>query len=237
MGVPNSWNSLFQELLRRFPYYLYVGFQEASLRSFTETVLRLEFEKRTSKTHKGGFMKNLLVALSLLVSTHAFAQEFGVGTIAYGGTGCKTGTAELTAAGDGGLKLQFSEFNLKSGVGGRRLDRKTCSIALPIQAPEGFSMSLVVAPEGVFNLDSSGSLNLRQESFIAGERGLVTSKTFVGPDRDFFLADDFDFQGEPVWTSCGESSILRLNLSAIVRGRASAKVDALRLTVLVRPCQ
>lgn len=190
------------------------------------------------------------MTFSLILGVQSFAQEFSIGAISYGGTGCKAGTAELTATLAGELSLQLSDFRLKSSKT-RRLDRKTCSLALPIEIPAGFTAALVAAPEGNMDLDRGTTLNFRQENFLAGSQGSVLSKTFSGPKGRYFSANDFampipmpeysnSLQDEPTWTACGDQAILRVNLSAMTRstgsGLATAEVDTIRMKLLLRPC-
>lgn len=178
-------------------------------------------------------MKHLLLSVAMLVAgTSAWGQELKLGEPAYGGTGCPAGTASVVLSPDQtALSILFDQYVAESGAA-KRMDRKTCNIAIPVHVPQGYSVAvLAVDYRGFMSIPSGGQGRFDVEYFWAGARGPRILRDFNGPMNDSFNIRDQLQATTLVWTRCGESVNLRVNssLQAITNRRGEqtyASVDS-----------
>ena len=154
--------------------------------------------------------------LALMGTTSAFADGISLGNPAYGGTGCPAGSASATLSPDNSaLSLLFDRFVAEAGgVTGRTIDRKNCSLAIPVHVPSGFSVSLVhVDYRGFMAVPAGGRSTFNTETFFAGSQSPRQTQVFAGPqDTDYLISNDSILTGT-VWSPCGQDVILRTNTS------------------------
>lgn len=210
---------------------LYIDFQE-----------NFNFLKFLNKSHKGEYMKRhmklFFAAISFVFSANAFGEIIDFGDISYAGTGCPSGSIttpdmELNSE----IIFSLDHFLVETGfTNDRRIDRKSCSLAIPFNARGDFSIALVAAPEGFVDLFDDSTVKVQQEIFFAGTRGPVLSKKFEGPLMESFSADDFGFPEDIAWSPCGSSGTLRVNLNALASGVSFGAIEHLRMKILVRSC-
>jgi hypothetical protein len=148
------------------------------------------------------------------VVSQAMAQDdIKLGVPAYGGTGCPSGTASVTLSPDSKtLSVLFDQFIAEAGSSvGRTLDRRSCNLAIPVNIPSGYSVSLFqVDYRGFVSIPRGGSGQFRAEYFFAGSRGPVRTVNFSGPsERNYLVTDNLEAQAL-VWSRCGEDVILRV---------------------------
>ena len=114
----------------------------------------------------------------------------------------------------------FDEFFNEAGPSvGKTIDRKSCNIAIPINIPQGFSVSVIsVDYRGFVSLPSRRSTaRLSAEYFFAGQRGPVFGKTFMGSqDTDYTFSNDISVVAS-IWSQCGASPTLRVNTSMLLK--------------------
>lgn len=181
-------------------------------------------------------MKTTIVLLiASMASTTAFAID-GVylGTPGYAGTGCRPGTASAILSPDAQqLSILFSDFVAEAGLStGRQIDRKNCSIAVPVYVPQGYSVSILNIDYRGFNaLPTGGRSTMTAEYFFAGSRGPVFSRSFYGPQNNDYLFQNGLVVSALVWSACGAAATLRANTSMVVqsnyqRDYAMATVDS-----------
>lgn len=161
-------------------------------------------------------MKSVLALLVLAASLSATAQ-IHLGQPSYGGNGCPQGTAAVAVTEDGKtLSVLFDRFIAEAGnTTGRRIDRASCNLRIPVSIPAGFSVAIIQSDYRGFTAVPGGgaSATFNAEQFFAGQaRGPKTTKKFVGPRNDDFLIS------APVvataWSQCGGDAILAVNTSA-----------------------
>lgn len=172
---------------------------------------------------------SLITLATLLWSPVQAQDDIQLGEPGYGGSGCPSGSASATLSPDKkSLSIIFDEYFAEAGsVNGKRLDRKNCSIAIPVHVPQGFSVSIVdVDYRGYVSLPRRASARFSAEYFFAGIRGPKFNKTFTGAtDEDYVLRNKLGLQAV-VWSKCGADVNLRVNSSMMVRV-ASTRDDAL----------
>ncbi|MEK2646265.1 DUF4360 domain-containing protein [Bdellovibrio sp. BCCA] len=177
----------------------------------------------------------MLVGVMSALSLEAQAQV-SLGDPAYGGTGCPAGSASVTLSPDQtALSILFDNYVAEAG-GGRRVDRKSCNISIPVRVPQGYSVSVFQVDYRGFNsVPRGGQARFDAEYFWAGARGPRVSRTFVGPYNDVYTLTDNLIASAVVWTPCGESVNLRVNTSMMAqtnpRGEQTlATVDSADIT-------
>ena len=178
---------------------------------------------------------SLVATVSVFISSMAFAQLQGglvLGQPAYGGTGCPAGTASVTLSPEqDAISILFDQFVAEAGSStGKRVDRKNCNLAIPVQIPQGYSVSVIQTDYRGFNLVPSGGYNrLDTEYFWAGVRGPRFSKVFSGPQNANYTQTNGIIADTLVWTPCGASITLRVNSS--IMAQSNSRMEQSMMTV------
>ena len=178
-------------------------------------------------------VKSALLALTLSAFQSVYADDIQLGTPGYGGNGCPAGTASVTLSPDyKSLSLIFDQFIVEAGGANRSLERKSCSVAIPVHIPQGFSVSVINADyRGYVSLPFQASARMTAEYFLAGSVGPRFDKVFMGKtDTDYQFSNQIGVQAV-VWSACGADTILRVNAAMLVRtnrqnDQATATVDS-----------
>ena len=163
-------------------------------------------------------------ALIALGAASAEAQALRLGQPAYGGTGCPAGTASVTVSPDASaVSILFDNYVSEAGgMSGKRLDRKSCNVSIPVQVPNGYSVSIFqVDYRGFVMVPRGGRAQFDAEYFWAGSRGPLIRRVFTGPYSDSYNLTDELIATTEVWTPCGASVNLRINsgMMAMSNGR------------------
>lgn len=187
-------------------------------------------------------MRSLLKLSAMLVtlalSASAFADDIYLGEPGYAGTGCPAGSASVTLSPDSKqLSILFDQYLLEAGgITGRRNDRKSCNIAIPVHVPQGFSVSIFAIDYRGYNLiPQGGQSRFQVEYFFAGQRGPSAQRIFSGPtDSDFTFTNNLQATAL-VWSACGADVNLRVNSSMTLqtnnRGdQAMSSVDSMDIS-------
>ncbi len=182
-------------------------------------------------------MKKILAIAALLIGSSfagaAYADDIALGEPGYGGTGCPDGSASVTLSPDAkSLSILFDEYYVEAGGStNKRLDRKSCNIAIPVHVPQGLSVSILTIDYRGYNSLPAGARSVfNVEYFFAGQRGPRFSKTFHGElDKDYLITNKLQASAL-VWSACGADVNLRTNSSIRVQTRqnkeALATVDS-----------
>jgi hypothetical protein len=173
--------------------------------------------------------KVLGVSLGMMISTAALAQGLQIGQPQTGGNGCPQGTVSATVDPSGqAVSFLFDQYIAEAGgITGKRLDRKSCNIAIPIQVPNGYSVALLKVDYRGYNLVPVGGQNrFEVEYFWAGSRGPRISQTFRAPSYNRPLDESFSVTDQliattVVWSACGESVNFRINSSMTAQSNSS----------------
>lgn len=165
-----------------------------------------------------------LVGVLSTLSLKAQAQEIRLGQPAYGGTGCPAGSASVTLSPDqSALSILFDSYVAEAG-GGRRVDRKSCNISVPVEVPSGYSVAVFQVDYRGFNSIPYGAQSrFDAEYFWAGARGPRISRIFRGPVSDVYTVTDGLLASTMVWTPCGASVNLRVNTSMMALSNARSE--------------
>ena len=169
-------------------------------------------------------MKKLLsllfvaAALTSATATVAQADDIQLGEPGYAGKGCPAGSASVTLSPDNkSLSILFDEYYVEAG-GRKKLQRKNCSIAIPVHVPQGFSVSLIdVDYRGYVSVPRGGRARFSASYFFAGQRGPSYNKTFRGGFDDDYLIQNKLGVFANVWSACGADVNLRVNTAMMLK--------------------
>ena len=105
---------------------------------------------------------------------------------------------------------------------GKRIDRKSCNMAIPVHVPQGLSVSLFKLDyRGFVSTPSGGNARLSVNYFFAGSRGPRVVRNFPGSFDDEYLFTDNLQAAAVVWSKCGQDVNLRINSSMMARSNSS----------------
>lgn len=161
-------------------------------------------------------LKSVLALIFIISGLQAQAQSIRLGQPSYGGTGCPVGSASVTVSPDqSAITVLFDQFAAEAGHAiGKRFDRKSCNLTIPVAVPNGFSVAIFQVDYRGYNMIPWGGMNrFDAEYFWAGSRGPRLSRIFRGPLNDSFTVTDELMAQTLVWTPCGQSVNLRVNAS------------------------
>lgn len=174
-----------------------------------------------------------IVIIVALTSVSAEAKKITLGQPTYGGNGCSAGSASVAVTGDGTtMSVLFDSFSAEAGkTTGRRIDRKSCNLRIPVKVPNGFSVALMAVDYRGFNaIPGAGAYNeFRSEYSYSGTRGPVIQKRFTGPKSDSFHIDNKLSFMNLVWSACSKDVIFGINTSAT--SMANAKMEQTMIIV------
>lgn len=182
-------------------------------------------------------MKSLSLLVGLVMMGAVAQAQLGpgirLGEPAYGGPGCPAGTASVTLSpNEDAISILFDQFVVEAGgVTGKRVDRKSCNLSIPVQIPQGYSVAVIQTDYRGFNLvPGNGGMNrLDTEYFWAGIRGPRFSKAFRGPQADNYTESNGIIAETLVWTPCGASITMRVNSSIMTQ--SNQRMEQAMMTV------
>ena len=128
------------------------------------------------------------------------------------------------------IKLSFDDYSAQAGSR-KRLDRKSCSLAIPTKVAEGYSVAVKKSSFfGFLDLEPGATARLSLETFFAGEQGPVEVLEKEGSlNRPFILKQDIP-QEELNWGPCGGDVTIRLNTSILVKANDSEAFASIEQT-------
>lgn len=163
-------------------------------------------------------LKSLLVSSAIVMAAAAAHADISLGEPAYGGNGCPAGSASVSITPDGQtMSVLFDSFAAEAGTTtGRRIDRKSCNIRVPVNVPQGYSVALIGVDYRGFNaIPGNGAYSeFRAEYFYAGSKGPVFQKRFNGPQADSFQITNNLIATNLVWSQCSKQVIFSINAAA-----------------------
>jgi len=174
------------------------------------------------KTQKESSMKSILHStiatfLTVFLSLQAdAASDIQIGVPSYGGTGCPAGAASISVSSThDGVYILFDQIAVEAGATtGRRIERKSCNLSIPLQVPAGYSAAIErISPlQGFAELPKGAIARVELEAFWSGARGPALQKILTGPMSANWVESENVIPARPiVWSGCGASVGLRLN--------------------------
>lgn len=175
------------------------------------------------------------VVTSVLLLSQASLAEKGIrlGNPQYGGSGCPAGSASVSLSPDeDALSILFDSFSASAGSHvGKRVDRKSCNLSIPVSIPQGYSVAVIQVDYRGYNLIPAfgAYTRLNTEYFWAGIRGPAYSKLFTGPQNIDFTTTNGILAHSLVWTPCGASVNLRVNTN--IMAQSNTRMDQTEIMV------
>lgn len=189
-------------------------------------------------------MKTTILILMTMIAAPAFAGSVvDTSQLTWAGSGCTASDEPLDVYyGENSGRLLVFLPNLAAGEAGTRLERKTCSLALPVQLPPGKRLKLgAPAIFGLTDLRPGSKITAQSEVFLAGSTGPKVVKELESTDarvnRYFYERAE-----ETLTSGCGTAEIIRANLSLVLTHASDSRdsralVDGAALTALVEDCE
>lgn len=183
-------------------------------------------------------MKSLIVLAAMVLATAAEAQV-SLGQPAYGGTGCPAGSASATLTDDGSvLSILFDQFVVEAGnTTGRRIDRKNCSLRIPVNVGQGYQVALIAFDYRGFVAVPWGGQAVFDASYayIGQPTPVRFSKSFGGGSNQNYSVKNELISTTVTWSPCGRQVMLEANASMRVMSNSSmqqamASIDSVDVT-------
>ena len=177
--------------------------------------------KKPSLKREERFMRilsSVILASSMAVSTlssyGADLNDVTLGHPGHAGTGCPSDTVSAVLSPDKkSLSILFDDYQVEAGPSvGKKMDRKNCTLGIPVHIPNGFSVSLIGVDYRGYNYLPSrkASAVFSAEYFFAGIRGPRFTKRFKGMmDDEYILTNKLAVVAQ-TWSKCGEDVNLRI---------------------------
>lgn len=185
-------------------------------------------------------MKHLVLAAIALgaLSGAASAQTFGEPTL--GGTACRSGTSASITGGVLNPTIVIDGF-VAGTTPESAMARATCTIAVPVDVPDGRSIAVVGAG---YRLDASvtrgTTATVSLEAFLAGQQAPPLTTIIAGPRGGVFVGASVVPVADRQWSACGGDAIVRMNASVLLMAEAAATstvtVGQLRIRLASRAC-
>ncbi len=162
-------------------------------------------------------IKSMVVATAIVMASLAANAQISLGQPAYGGTGCPAGSASASLTDDGSvLSVLFDSFVAEAGnTTNRRIDRKNCSLRIPINVGQGYQVALLAFDyRGYYALPFGAQAQFDASYAYVGQPTPVRfSKTFQAGTQS-----NYSFKNELIsttltWSPCGRQVMLESNVA------------------------
>lgn len=193
---------------------------------------------KTYRVQNRNLPMKLAFVIPLILGLNAFAQVFPqIGQPAYGGNGCPAGSASVILSSDSsGHLILLDKYSTESGTNGKRIDRKSCNIAIPIQVPSGYQLAVQPALSAFIDARQQGTVTIQIETFLAGTKSSAIKRQFKNTSSQYDLGNEF-ILGKAVWSACGQATNLRINTSVLSVGSSTiTNIDPIGLKYYLRRC-
>lgn len=184
------------------------------------------------------------ILISSLIVYSAFADEIRLGHPAHGGSGCPAGTlAAVLGPDQKTISIQIDDVTAHAGEAtGRMIDRKSCSLTIPIHIPAGISIAFsTLTFQGFNHLPTGGSSSLVVNTWFANQSHPSYSKRFFGALNQEYKIDTSTMT--PVWSPCGGETTLRIQWTLMAQTNIQKEQSMMTLgkvngiQILQRQCE
>ncbi|MBC7457215.1 MAG: DUF4360 domain-containing protein [Bdellovibrionaceae bacterium] len=162
--------------------------------------------------------KSMVVVSAIVMGSLAAQAQISLGQPAYGGTGCPAGSASATLTSDGSvLSVLFDQFAAEAGnTTGRRIDRKNCSLRIPVNVANGYQVALLAFDYRGFAAVPNGGTAILDASYayIGQPFPVRFSKTFRGGFNSNYTVTNELISTTLTWSPCGKQVMLEASVSA-----------------------
>jgi len=178
---------------------------------------------------------HLMVVACAMSITNASASDQNttyVGKVFYKGSACPKDSVKVSLTGSKSrLSVSFQAYSILSKGRNVRGIRKSCTLAIPLYVPDGWSVSLVNARyRGSLLIPEGGQGRLVNTYSFSGKRGNSYKVNFDGPrNQQFHLKDSLSSLAS-VWSSCGKKTVLRIDSSMRIKLPNAGNISATEST-------
>lgn len=169
--------------------------------------------------------KSLVVLTAIITASLTAEAQISLGQPAYGGTGCPAGSASATLTEDGSiLSVLFDQFSTEAN-GSRRIDRKNCSLRIPVNVGNGYQVALIAFDYRGFAAIPFGATGVLDASYsyIGQPRPVRFSKTFRGGYNSNYSVTNELISTTVTWSPCGRQVMLEAGVSARATSNSSGQ--------------
>jgi Domain of unknown function (DUF4360) len=186
-------------------------------------------------------MKKLMFLSLMLLSQVSLGQSIQLGNASAGGTSCSLASMQISLSEDGSkLSLIPDEFKIADST--RKLERKSCMVAIPVSVPQHQKLVIkAVKIKEAFKLASKTVISSTQNVFLAGQKGVVLNHILgkENEDVDGRVSSNVATQIE---SGCGQATNIRLNSSLLMnlkrlpQVKDEAKVSEIEISLALEDC-
>lgn len=178
-------------------------------------------------------MKSLTLLISLLFTSFSWAQSYQLGNVQFSGDGCPAQSSSVSLSPDlSSISVLFSQFRVGQIQGQINKRMAKCFIKIPITTSPGFVLEATsIDYRGFANLPANTSARIATAGVIAAQLGgKITPSTGVmtdlsGPITDIYTISQNVPQSLAKAKHCGQTSVIHLDISAIITSRTIANTD------------
>ena len=171
------------------------------------------------------FLVTFLLILAACDQDPQNVPEFQLGQPVLAGSGCLNSIAHLNDNGTG-VMIEFDEFQAEAGGIFSKLQRKTCSLAVPLDVPKDYQVAIVPGEvKGVANLKENSSLKISMTTFLVGKDPVESKMTLKDSYNGEFKMGGSNNLSSVEFSKCGESTNLRVNLSLLLKSKNKDEIS------------
>lgn len=176
-------------------------------------------------------MNKTFLLIASILSLNLLAGSFELAVPAYNGSGCEAGTIQLA------ITPERDEIFLETpSYVSQKSERKTCMMALPIQAFAGTKVAIAsIYFKSDAKLRQGDTAVFQAELFLAGLKSSAMNFTLEGPLNKTQVSFLAPTEAELIWSGCGQAANLRVNTNLISTG-GPIKILSLGVQVKTKPC-
>ena len=169
--------------------------------------------------------------MALVLSSYLNAGSFELAMPAYNGSGCEVGTIQLAITPEKDeIFLETPKYVSESS------ERKTCMMALPIQAKAGTKVTVTsIYFKSDAHLEQGDTGVFQAELFLAGLKSQAMNFQLEGPLHKTQVSFLAPLESGLIWSGCGQSANLRVNTNLISTG-GPLKILSLGVRLKTKPC-
>lgn len=176
-------------------------------------------------------MNKTFLLMASILSLNLLAGSFELAAPAYNGSGCEPGTIQLA------ITPERDEIFLETpSYVSQKSERKTCMMALPIQAEPGTKVAIAsIYFKSDAHLEQGDTAVFQAELFLAGFKSPAMNFQLEGPLSKTQVSFLAPLESGLVWSGCGQSANLRVNTNLISMG-GPVKILSLGVRLKTKPC-
>lgn len=164
-------------------------------------------------------------ALIMILSFPLWAQQTAkLGMPQFSGDACRAGSVSATLSEDAQLlSLLFDNYAVEAGGNaGKKQDKKSCTVEIPIEVPQGYSVAVFKIDYRGFNsLPAGAESQFTVDHHFGGRLGPREVTSFRGPLESDFITRSQMQSNELAWSACGKSHSLRAKSTLKVQTNAA----------------